>query len=88
MAMIGGERAELAAAAVNRVSPALQRRIDHVFAALFASRRPRLASVAEADERMRISPPRPERISITAAADLAPWWTDTEPGEVPAVAAG
>lgn len=86
MAMIGGERAELASCTGNRVSPALQRRMDDVFATLFASRRPLSADVADADERMRISPPRPEWMSI--AADLAPRWADPEPGEVPAVAAG
>lgn len=86
MAMIGGERAELAACAGNRVSPALQRRMDDVFATLFASRRPRLADVADADERMRISPPRPERVAITAAGP-APRWADAEPGEVPAIVA-
>jgi hypothetical protein len=86
MAMIGGERAVLAACAGSRVPPALQRRMDDVFAALFASRRPRLADAAAADERMRISPPRPERTPL--AADPAPWWADAEPGEVPAVAAG
>ena len=86
MAMIGGERAELAACAGTRVSPALQRRIDDVFATLFASRRPRVADVADADERMRVSPRRPERTSIIA--DPAPRWADAEPGEIPAVAAG
>lgn len=85
--MIGGEGAELAACADSRVSPALQRRMDDVFATLFASRRPRLADVADADERMRISPPRPEPIAIPAA-DPAPRWADAEPGEVPAIVAG
>lgn len=88
MPMIGGERAELAACAGNRVSPALQRRMDDVFASLFASRRPLSAEVAEADERMRISPPRPEPIAITTAAVTAPRWADAEPGEVPAIVAG
>jgi hypothetical protein len=87
MAMIGGERAELAACADGRVSPALQRRMDDVFATLFATRRPPLAHVADADERMRIAPPRPERIPITAAGP-APRWADAEPGEVPAIVAG
>lgn len=87
MGMIGGERAELAACADGRVSPALQRRMDDVFATLFASRRPRSADVADADERMRISPPRPEPIAITAA-DAAPRWADVEPGEVPAIVGG
>ncbi|HEY7769546.1 hypothetical protein [Longimicrobium sp.] len=87
MPMIGGERAELAACADSRVSPALQRRMDDVFGTLFSSRRPRLEDVADADERMRISPPRPEPIA-TIAADPAPRWADAEPGEVPAVVAG
>jgi hypothetical protein len=86
MAMIGGERAELAACADSRVSPALQRRMDDVFATLFASRRRRFVDVADADDRMRISPPPPERVAITAA-DPAPRWADAEPGEVPAIAA-
>lgn len=85
MAMIGGERAELAACADRRVSPALQRRMDDVFATLFAGRRP--LDTEDADDRMRISPPRPERIAITAA-DAAPRWADAEPGEVPAIVAG
>jgi hypothetical protein len=88
MAMIGGERAELAACSGNRVSPALQHRIDGVLSALFASRGRMPASAADADDRMRISPPRREPISITAAGDGAPRWTDAEPGEVPAVLAG
>ena len=87
MAMIGGERAELAASAGNRVAPALQRRMDDVFAMLFASRRPLPAATEDADERMRISPPRPERVAIGAAGP-APRWSDAEPGEVPAGAAG
>jgi hypothetical protein len=87
MAMIGGERAELAACAGNHVSPALQRRMDDVFARLFAARRPLPIGTDDADERMRISPPRPERIAIPAVAPT-PRWSDAEPGEVPAVAAG
>jgi hypothetical protein len=87
MAMIGGERAELAASADNPVSPALQRRIDAVFATLFASRRPVLQDAADADERMRISPPALERAVITAAGP-APLWADAEPREVPAIVAG
>ena len=87
MPMIGGERAELAACADSRVPPALQRRMDDVFATLFATRRPPLADVAEADERMRISPPRLERTAITAA-DPGSRWADAEPGEVPAILAG
>ncbi|HEY0022779.1 MAG TPA: hypothetical protein VGB24_07710 [Longimicrobium sp.] len=87
MAMIGGERAELAACADSRVSPALQRRMDDVFATLFAGRRPLPADTEDADDRMRIAPPRPERIAI-AAAEAAPRWADAEPGEVPAIVAG
>jgi hypothetical protein len=87
MAMIGGERAEFAGCGGNRVSPALQHRIDGVFSALFASRR-LPASAADADDRMRIPPPHRERIAITAAGDPAPRWADAEPGEVPAVLAG
>lgn len=86
MAMIGGERAELAACADSRVSPALQRRMDDVFATLFASRRPLPVDTEDADERMRIAPPRPERIAIPAA-DPAPRWADAEPSEVPAIVA-
>ncbi len=87
MPMIGGERAELAACADGPISPTLQRRMDDVFATLFASRRPLLADVADADERMRVSPPRPEPI-VTTAANPALRWADAEPGEVPAIAAG
>jgi hypothetical protein len=58
--------------------------MDDVFATLFASRRPLPVDTEDADERMRISPPRPERIAIPAA-DPAPRWADAEPGEVPAI---
>ena len=87
MAMIGGERAELAACSCNRVSPALQHRIDGVFSALFASRR-LPASAADADDGMRVSPPHRKQIAITGTGDPAPRWTEAEPGEVPAVLAG
>ncbi|HZG42661.1 MAG TPA: hypothetical protein VEY93_06835 [Longimicrobium sp.] len=87
MAMIGGERAELAACSGNRVPPALQHRIDGVFSALFASRR-LPASAADADDRMRVSPPQRERTAITATGGPTPRWGDAEPGEVPAVLAG
>ena len=88
MAMIGGERAELAAGSVNPVPPALQRRMDDVFAALFASRPSAPGCAADADDRMRIAPPHPEQMATVAVAEAAPRWTDAEPGEVPAAVAG
>jgi hypothetical protein len=60
--------------------------MDDVFETLFASRRPLPVDPQDADDRMRISPPRPERIAISAA-DPAPRWADPEPGEVPAIVA-
>lgn len=84
MPMIGGEMTELSAQAGGVVDPALRRRMDEVFAVLFAGRPP-LPDAGDADDRMRVSPPSPERL-VTVPVRQPAWDAEREPGEVPALA--
>jgi hypothetical protein len=87
MPMIGGEMAELSARAGGVMDPALRRRIDEVFAVLFAGRPP-LPDAGDADDRMRVTPSSPERLVPVGAVPLPEpgWEREREPGEVPALA--